>query len=67
LTKKGNSGSKPKEPCPGWNYAQDINKVQKNTWVKGHLLNHNLHSPGVKWNLVPLKQIKTRYWLKEKK
>ena len=53
LTEKGTAGSPPKENCPGWEHAQDLNKVQ-DTWVKGHLLNHHLHGPGVAWNLVPL-------------
>ena len=53
LTQKGPAGFPPKESCPGWEHAQDLNKVQ-DSWVKGHLLNHHLHGPGVAWNLVPL-------------
>ncbi|AEY67273.1 DUF4157 domain-containing protein [Clostridium sp. BNL1100] len=56
LTEKGEPGFPPKENCKGWDYARDLNKVQKNSWVKGHLLNHNLHGPGIKSNLVPMTQ-----------
>ena len=55
LTKKpGNTiGSEPKEDCPGWDHAQDLNQIQQN-WHRGHLLSRHLHGPGLKWNLVPL-------------
>jgi hypothetical protein len=55
LTKiAGNTkGSEPIQSCPGWEHAQDLNQIQ-DIWVKGHLLNNNLHGPGVSWNLVPL-------------
>jgi hypothetical protein len=55
LTKiSGNTiGGEPKEYCPGWEHAQNLNALQPN-WVRGHLLNNHLHGPGVMWNLVPL-------------
>ncbi|MEP0264728.1 hypothetical protein [Dokdonia sp.] len=54
LTKiPGNThGSSPGSSVPvGW---ERINpEERKNFWVRAHLLNHNLHGPGVEWNLFP--------------
>ena len=54
LTKvSGNTtGSTPGQDPAGW---QHISRIDPDTrfWVRMHLLNHNIHGPGVVWNLVP--------------
>ena len=54
-------GSPPKEDPPGWEHAVNIDTdpatgKRRSNWVRGHLLNENLHGPGVDWNLVPITQ-----------
>jgi hypothetical protein len=65
LTKiQGNTaGSQPGQDPKGFNVGQYLNKQGKSEkghdsiqWVRAHLLNDNLHGPGVSWNLVPGRQ-----------
>lgn len=53
LTKiPGNTkGSTPQEKPVGWSFIPPSAKPATN-WVGAHLLNHNLHGPGVAWNMV---------------
>ncbi|MEO6549188.1 MAG: hypothetical protein ABIN94_14385, partial [Ferruginibacter sp.] len=53
LTKiPGNTaGSTPQVRPVGWDFIPAASKPSTN-WVGAHLLNHNLHGPGVSWNLV---------------
>ncbi|MBR9998840.1 MAG: DUF4157 domain-containing protein [Cyclobacteriaceae bacterium] len=44
------AGSTPQEAPLGWDLI-DPSKRSK-SWVAAHLLNHNLHGPGLNWNLV---------------
>lgn len=64
LTKNpGNTkGSAPSARIPGWDYVEMIdwellnpktNQWGPKYWVKFHILNHNVHGPGVAWNLIP--------------
>ncbi|MBL0019377.1 MAG: hypothetical protein IPP17_23830 [Bacteroidetes bacterium] len=60
LSKAGPDGYPPKEDPKGWDYlaakdnhAQYIIPDYHTNWVRAHLLNDNLHGPGVDWNLVP--------------
>jgi len=46
-------GSKPGGANPpGWEYAK--NKVRENIYIRGHMLNDNIHGPNDNWNLVPI-------------
>jgi hypothetical protein len=56
-------GSSPFQDPPGWSHAAKLNQSQINAgksktgdWVRGHLLNDNLHGPGKAWNLVPIRR-----------
>jgi len=58
---EGNTkGSAPKSSAqsPEWSHAvkldTDPNNKRKHVWVRGHLLNDNLHGPGENRNLVPI-------------
>ncbi len=45
-------GSSPKEDPVGWNFANS--GVREGVYIRGHLLNDNIHGPGVAWNMVPI-------------
>lgn len=45
------SGSSPKENPDGWDKIAPQERASN--WVRAHLLNHQLHGPGVRWNLFP--------------
>ena len=49
-------GSSPRADPPGWKHAADLNALEGSSgvWVRGHLLNDNLHGPGDADNLVPI-------------
>jgi hypothetical protein len=58
-------GSRPTEDPPGWDKAVKLDTIpgskpgeikRASTWVRGHLLNDNLHGPGIAKNLVPITQ-----------
>ena len=54
-------GTPPKQDPPGWSHAVNIDtdpdtNKRRSHWVRGHLLNENLHGPGERWNLVPITQ-----------
>jgi len=54
-------GTPPKQNPPGWAHAVKIDTdpvthKRLSLWVRGHLLNENLHGPGESWNLVPISQ-----------
>ncbi len=44
------AGSTPQEAPPGWDLIDTA--TRRRSWVAAHLLNHNLHGPGLAWNLV---------------
>ena len=44
------TGSTPQEAPPGWDLIDPATRAR--SWVAAHLLNHNLHGPGLAWNLV---------------
>jgi hypothetical protein len=44
------SGSEPHETNEIW----DAVSVRRNTYVRGHLLNHHVHGPGENYNLAPI-------------
>lgn len=44
------AGSTPQEDPLGWNDIDPV--VRRRSWVAAHLLNHHLHGPGLRWNLV---------------
>ena len=46
----GHAGSAPSDTSALWNAV----KKRKNTYVRGHLLNHHLYGPGVNKNLTPI-------------
>lgn len=41
---------------PGWHHIRALEGARIRMWVKAHMLNENLHGPGVGWNLVPATQ-----------
>jgi len=45
-------GSSPKEEPVGWNFANS--GIREGVYIRGHLLNDNIHGPGVAWNMVPI-------------
>jgi hypothetical protein len=51
-------GSGPGADPPGWAHAAKLDTkpdgTSASTWVRGHLLNDNLHGPGIAANLVPI-------------
>lgn len=53
-------GSGPGQNPPGWDHAVKLDTKPDGTsysqWVRGHLLNDNLHGPGTANNLVPITQ-----------
>jgi len=41
----------------GWEHAQDLNEQFGGTvYIRGHMLNDNLHGPNSNWNLKPISQ-----------
>jgi hypothetical protein len=54
LTKDGPPGSAPNNKADWWPYFKERHKIGGLYWVQGHLLNHNIHGPGVPDNLVPI-------------
>jgi hypothetical protein len=54
LTQLGAQGSPPNNKAAWWPYFQERHKLSGLYWVQGHLLNHNIHGPGVPDNLVPI-------------
>ena len=48
-------GSKPSQDPKGWDYAKKGDR--KGIYIRGHILNHNIHGPGLKWNLVPITRV----------
>lgn len=58
LTKEGREGYGPKntlaESPAWWPLFQERHKIEPDWWVRGHLLNDNVHGPGGKENLVPI-------------
>lgn len=53
-------GSSPSQDPPGWSHAVALDTKPDGSsyhqWVRGHLLNDNLHGPGTADNLVPITQ-----------
>lgn len=53
-------GSSPYQNPPGWSHAVALDTKPDGSsyhqWVRGHLLNDNLHGPGTADNLVPITQ-----------
>jgi|GEM_PF-4503561 len=54
LTSVGDVGSGPDNKAAWWPYFQERHKLDALFWVQGHMLNHNVHGPGVPGNLVPI-------------
>lgn len=59
LSKDHPPGSAPKDYAPIWENLADLGsglnkKVRKDWYVQGHLLNHNLGGPGMRFNLTPI-------------
>lgn len=52
ISSRGGGGSQPSAMIPGWAHVRMIDPEAR-YWVKMHLLNENLHGPGVAWNLTP--------------
>ncbi len=59
-------GSDPRDDPEGWDHVEDIDHELLNPakgvwgprfWRRMHLLNHNLHGPGERWNLTPGRQV----------
>lgn len=48
-------GSGPYQDPVGWDYATE--DMRNNIYIRGHMLNDNIHGPGVKWNLVPITRV----------
>jgi len=56
---KGNTkGAKPGSANPpGWRFAQGLNKqFDGDVYIRGHMLNDNIHGPNSNWNLKPISQ-----------
>ncbi|MEW7281343.1 DNA/RNA non-specific endonuclease [Aquimarina sp. 2201CG1-2-11] len=51
------TGSSPYQKPTGWSYAQDVEEIRKGIYIRGHMLNDNIHGPGVTWNLVPITRV----------
>jgi hypothetical protein len=47
----GLAGSQPREESKLWKI---VNKRYPGEFVQGHLLNHHVHGPGIKKNLIPI-------------
>lgn len=59
LTKRHGPGTAPRDYAPIWENLADLGagqskKVRKDWYVQGHLLNHNLGGPGMRFNLTPI-------------
>lgn len=56
LTQNGPPGSVPNGQADWWQkyFSTSATGYSKRAWVQGHLLNHNVHGPGVAQNLVPI-------------
>ena len=56
LTINGPAGSAPDGKANWWTsyFSNKVASHGKAAWVQGHLLNHNIHGPGVSENLVPI-------------
>lgn len=54
LTSVGKDGSEPDNRAPWWPYFQQRHRQDIRFWVQGHMLNHNVHGPGIPQNLVPI-------------
>jgi hypothetical protein len=55
-------GSGPRQYPLGWDHAsekgvKEENKIRDLIYIRGHLLNDNIHGPGVTWNLVPITRV----------
>ncbi|OGW36643.1 MAG: hypothetical protein A2X58_09365 [Nitrospirae bacterium GWC2_56_14] len=57
LTKIGPPGSVPSASSNRWERLNMRKEVVRSYYIRGHLLNHNIHGPGTTWkNLTPLSQ-----------
>jgi hypothetical protein len=56
LTLNGPPGSQPDSTATWWTkfFSTKATGYGKRAWVQGHLLNHNIHGPGIAANLVPI-------------
>lgn len=51
----GSKGSEPADDPPIWSAVQDRKSDEnKRAYVQGHLLNHNVHGPGKRFNMTPI-------------
>lgn len=59
LSQKHPPGTAPQDDPPVWKALADLGaglgqKVRKDWYVQGHLLNHNLGGPGMRFNMAPI-------------
>ena len=51
----GSKGSEPADDPPIWQAVHNrMNDENKRAYVQGHLLNHNVHGPGKRFNMTPI-------------
>jgi hypothetical protein len=48
-------GSGPYQDPLGWNHATE--DLRNTIYIRGHMLNDNIHGPGASWNLVPITRV----------
>lgn len=48
-------GSSPYQDPKGWEYATE--DIRNSIYIRGHMLNDNIHGPGAAWNLVPITRV----------
>ena len=48
-------GSSPFQNPLGWDDTKDV--IRSGIYIRGHMLNDNIHGPGVAWNLVPITRV----------
>lgn len=48
-------GSSPYQNPLGWDHATE--DIRNTIYIRGHMLNDNIHGPGATWNLVPITRV----------
>jgi hypothetical protein len=58
LTKIGAPGTVPSASSARWERLNMRKETSRSYYIRGHMLNHNIHGPGTTWkNLTPLSQV----------
>ncbi|RZJ67148.1 MAG: hypothetical protein EOO47_25105, partial [Flavobacterium sp.] len=52
-------GSSPYQNPLGWDHATE--DLRNTIYIRGHMLNDNIHGPGATWNLVPITRVMNSY------